>query len=207
MEYLTIFAIFAGPIIALRLQADRERRLRVFKTLMVTRGSALSPAHVEALNSIDIEFNGATDKDKKVREAWKAYLDHLAQRLDENATEEDQKRWNEKTPEFLTELLYVMSHAVGYEFDRIYIKRTAYTPIRYADIELEQDFIRRSLIQLFVGKKAFPVELRSPPRETDGESSEERLRRLLIEHYEEGKPIRVILVNQPDIKQSGAPGA
>ncbi len=141
-------------------------------------------------------------KDKKVREAWKAYLDHLTQRVDDNATEEDHKRWNEKTHEFLNELLYVMSDAVGYEFDRTYIKRTAYTPIRYADIESEQDFIRRSWIQLFIGKKAFPVELRSPPRDT--KSSEERLRRLFIEHYEGGKPIRVMLVNEPDIKQPEA---
>lgn len=215
MELLTIIAILAGPIIALRLQArldkakaDRERRLRVFKTLMVTRGSVLSPAHVEALNSIDIEFNAATKEDKAVRESWKVYLDHLGSRVaDSGASPDDQKRanerWNEKTQDFLTELLYVMSHAVGYDFDKIYIKRTAYNPVRYADIEVENDFIRRSLVEIFFGSKSLPIELRSAPRKNEeGESSEEHLRRLLIEHYEGGKPIKVVILNTETLQGS-----
>ena len=197
---LTIIAIIIGPILAIQIEKflsrkreERERRLRVFKTLMVTRAAVLSPAHVEALNSIDIEFNSVDDKDKKVRNAWKEYLDQLAHYPKEKTSEDDQKRWKEKTDELLVELLYVMSKAVDYDFDKTYIKRTAYTPVRYSDVELEQDFIRRSMVKLFLGDTSIPIEIRVPSA-ADGEvSSEERLRQLLIEHYEGNKPIRVII--------------
>lgn len=199
VETLTIVAIILGPIFAIQVEKllerrrdDKQRRLRVFKTLMVTRASVLSPNHVEALNSIDIEFNSNDKNDKDVRDSWKAYLDQLSHFPKENATEDDQKRWKEKTDELLTDLLYVMAVAVKYNFDKTYIKRTAYTPVRYSDMEMEQDFIRRSMVKLFLGQTTFPIEIRSSV--ADGEiSSEERLRQLLIEHYEGNKPIRVIL--------------
>jgi hypothetical protein len=77
----TIIAILLGPVLAIQIQKylgrqreEKDRRLRVFKTLMVTRGSVLSPAHVEALNSIDIEFSAKNGDDKNARDAWKAYL-------------------------------------------------------------------------------------------------------------------------------------
>lgn len=203
MEWLTVIAIVSGPLIALRLQTllsrrreARDRRLGIFRTLMVTRGSVLSPHHVEALNSIDLEFNAENAKDKSVREGWKAYLDHLGQKLEDNASENDQKRWNEKTQELLVELLHAMSQAVGHDFDKTYIKRTAYIPIRYGNVELEQDFIRRSMVELFLGTKSVPIEIRPAVRREGGESSEEHLRRLLIDHYEGGKPIKVILVGR-----------
>lgn len=160
---------------------------------MVTRAAVLSPAHIEALNSIDIEFSSENEKDVDVSNAWKAYLDQLAHFPNEKgASEEDKKRWKERTDELLVELLYVMAKAVNYKFDKTYIKRTAYTPVRYSDVESEQDFIRRGMVNLFLGKSAIPIELRTST--TSGEvSSEERLRQLLIEHYEGNKPIRVII--------------
>jgi hypothetical protein len=62
-DYISIAAIFLGPIVAIQLQKfierrkqSNERRENIFKTLMATRGSMLSTAHVEALNRIDLEF-------------------------------------------------------------------------------------------------------------------------------------------------------
>lgn len=197
VEILTIIAIIIGPILAIQAQKylerkreERERRLRVFKTLMVTRGTGLSPLHVEALNSIDIEFNSESEDDKKVRNAWKAYLDEL-NHFPKEGKDEDKKRWSENIESLLADLLSVMSKAVGYDFDKTYIKRAAYTPIKYSDIEFEHDFIRRSLVKLFFGETSIPIEIKAPS--VTGISSEEKLRKLLIEHYEGNKPIRVII--------------
>lgn len=200
VEILTIIAIILGPILAVQIERylarrreEKERRLRVFKTLMVTRGAVLSPAHVEALNSIDIEFDSDDQKDEEVRNSWKAYLDQLAHYPKERATEDDQKRWKERTDELLVGLLHEMSKALGYTFDKTHIKRTAYTPVRYSDVEFEQDVIRRSLVKLFLGDGSIPIELRSPASEGDQPTSEEYLRHLLIEHYEGNKPIKVVI--------------
>lgn len=202
IEMLTIIAIILGPILAVqterylaRRREEKERRLRVFKTLMVTRGAVLSLSHVEALNSIDIEFDSDDQKNEKVRNSWKEYLDQLAHYPKDKATENDQKRWKEKTDELLVELLHVMSKALGYTFDKTHIKRTGYTPVRYSDVEFEQDFIRRSLVKLFLGDNSLPIEIRTPPTEDGQISSEEHLRRLLIEYYEENKPIKVVIEN------------
>lgn len=175
VEVLTIIAIIIGPVIAIQIERflarrreEKGRRLHVFKTLMVTRGTVLSPAHVEALNSIDIEFNSNDKQDEKVRNAWKEYLDQLAHYPKEKPTEDDHKRWKEKTDELLVELLYIMSRAVEYKFDKTYIKRTAYTPVRYSDVEFEQDVIRRSLVKIFLGDGSLPIEIRTPSTE-DGQ--------------------------------------
>src|SRR3989338_11455892 len=198
MEILTIIAIIVGPILAIQVQKfleskreEKKRRLRVFKTLMVTRSAVLSPLHVEALNSIDIEFNSTAEEDKYVRNAWKAYLDELVH-YPKDGQDDDKKRWAEKIDTLLVELLSVMSKAVGYDFDKTYIKRTAYTPIKYSDIEFEQDFIRRSLVKIFLGVSSIPIKIITPSG-TSEISSEEKLRQLLIQHYEGNKPIRVII--------------
>ena len=77
-----IWAVYVAPQKAFEVQwklqleqEARERRMEIFKTLMVTRGNALHYRHVEALNLIDVEFSEVSEKD--IRDAWKAYLDHL----------------------------------------------------------------------------------------------------------------------------------
>lgn len=83
-DWLMIAAVLLGPIIAVQLtrfldnkKEVRERKLKVFQTLMATRAYALSWDHVEALNRIDLEFDKNNKKEKPVIEAWKAYLDLL----------------------------------------------------------------------------------------------------------------------------------
>jgi len=198
-DVLTIIAILAGPIIGIRIQtlferkrAAKDRRERIFKTLMVTRGSALSFAHVEALNSIDIEFIGRDAADKKVREAWKAYLDHLNDRSisDPKATVDLKQRWSDRTTDLLVELLYQMACAMGYDFDKTYIRRTAYTPVKYGDIEFENDAIRKLLIRVLAGERSIPISI-------EASQSEEQLRlnKLLIEHYENQRAVNVRIIS------------
>lgn len=160
--------IILGPILAIQVEKrlekkrqEKERRLGVFKVLMVTRGSVLSQAHVQALNSIDIEFNSDDERDKNVRNAWKAYLDQL-NHFPNDGNEEDKKRWNERVNELLVELLTVMSVAVGYDFDRIYINRAAYVPQKYGETDIELDVIRKAFVQVLVGKASIPIRVVQP---------------------------------------------
>jgi len=75
-DILMIAATAISPLIAVQVTRfladqndDRARKLKVFKTLMATRAYSLSPGHVEALNSIDLEFAGGSKGEKQVREA------------------------------------------------------------------------------------------------------------------------------------------
>ena len=58
-----------------------------------------------------------------------------------------------------TKLQLTMPPSVGYAFDKVHLKKGSYTPRGHTDIELEQGFIRRSFVQLFMGNKSFPVQL------------------------------------------------
>src|SRR5690606_1218581 len=99
IDYLTIGAIVSGPILAVqaekfleRKREQKNRRLSVFKTLMATRGSVLSTAHVEALNRIDLEFS-YDKKFTKVIASWKEYFDNLLQHAE---TQDQLTVWSAK---------------------------------------------------------------------------------------------------------------
>ena len=130
-EILTIIAIVLGPILAVqaekllqRRREDKSRRLNIFKTLMATRGSSLSFAHVEALNRIDLEFSD-DKKYQKVIAAWKEYFDNLGQKAQ---TDEQLTVWVARNEELLANLLYEMGQSLGYKFDKVLIKRNMYSP-------------------------------------------------------------------------------
>jgi len=60
-DWLMISAVLTGPILAVQVQKfieswreAKQRKIYIFKTLMATRGTTLSPRHVEALNIIDV---------------------------------------------------------------------------------------------------------------------------------------------------------
>ena len=83
---ITIGAVIIGPILAVQVQkiiesiTERKRRkLQLFHTLMETRATRLSGAHVSTLNMIDLEFYGKSvfgkrwqmEDDKKVTNSGK----------------------------------------------------------------------------------------------------------------------------------------
>ncbi|MBW2341920.1 MAG: hypothetical protein JRF50_16505 [Deltaproteobacteria bacterium] len=168
-DWLVISAVLVGPILAVQVQKGIEslreiklRKLKVFKTLMATRGTTLSPTHVEALNMIDLEFSASKSKEKKVIDAWKIYRDHLySLKIDRSDPNYNVKLdgWTERSNELLAELLYEMAQSVGYDFDKVHLKKGSYTPQGHADVEFEQNLIRRSFVELFMGNRAFPVQI------------------------------------------------
>lgn len=151
MEVLTFLAILFSPLIAVQatqwLNKGKEahaRRIDVFGKLMATRAITASPAHVEALNRIDIEFYSKKNKYKKVIGAWKKHHDHLCNysaTVDEN--ENDLKIWADKNPELLTKLLYEMSQALGYDFDEVTIKRGHYFPRGLGELQDDQLIVKK----------------------------------------------------------------
>src|SRR2546426_5287873 len=167
-EILTIIAILLSPLFALQVSevlADikdrKQRRFRVYRTLMASRARRLAPDHVEALNLIDVEFHGSDKKSKSVLSAWKAYLDHLNTDREPNTAV-----WDSKKDDLFVDLLYEMSRHVGYDFDKTHIRRTSYYPIGHGDVEVDQYIIRKALRGILEGKLSFPIRLTEPPPAT-----------------------------------------
>lgn len=162
LNLLTIVAIVAGPIIALQLQRklDREREARnrklwVFKTLMSFRATALAPSFVQALNLIDVEFNGDNEKEKAVRNAWKVLLDHYVDLT--NAKDPGSDTNVEKGTQLRANLLMAMGRCLDYDFDEVLVKKGSYYPTGLGDVEAEQHAIRRGVLNVLSGKGRIPV--------------------------------------------------
>lgn len=185
LSLLTIIAIIAGPILAIQIQKLIERITQkrqtkdiLFKTLMSTRDNRVSLEHVRALNMIDIIFAGRSKKDKAVVEAWSEYRDHLHAYPKKPPTEfgkdlsEAQATtyrakcdsWQSKTTDFLTDLLDRMAKSLNYHFDKVLLKRGAYTPTGHGETEYEQLLIRRGLAEVFLGLKSIPIHIVETPQ-------------------------------------------
>lgn len=163
LEVLTLIAIILGPVMAVQvsqfLERKRQRRAsreQVFKTLMRTRASRLSPSRVEALNMIDVEFHGKGKQDRAVIEAWKLYMDSLQ----ECGTGEDP---GNSRNELYLNLLCKMGCSLGYQLDKEHIGSTCYLPQGHADIEGEQHRIRSGVLAVLCGELALPVQLVPSP--------------------------------------------
>src|SRR5258708_1933587 len=109
---LIIVTLFTGPVAAVqaekwleRRHANRKGKDYVFRTLMATRAARVSPEHVQALNMIDLEFYRGGVKHRRVRDAWKAYLDHLNRRYDKDNV----AAWGLKREELFIDLLFEMA--------------------------------------------------------------------------------------------------
>lgn len=167
-ELLTIIALILGPILAIQVQKfiekrseKRIRKMHIFSSLMATRATPLAPLHVEALNRIDIDFY----EDKKVKEAWKALLDNFEH------YPTDPKAVNfsiqlaastDKSKELLTDLLYVMACSLGYNYDKVRLKRDTYYPKGHGDLETENYQMRQSFLKILAGEASFPVRVVEP---------------------------------------------
>ncbi|HVZ24086.1 MAG TPA: DUF6680 family protein [Vicinamibacterales bacterium] len=131
----------------------KRRKLFVFKELMATRAAKVSPRHVEALNAIEIEFSSGRGSDKKVADAWRLYLDHLNDTVDPNDSGA-LTQWGKKGDDLLTDLLYEMSQALQFEFDKVALKKGIYSPKAHGEMEIDQYMLRKYLVELMAGKRA-----------------------------------------------------
>jgi hypothetical protein len=164
-QWIMVTAMLLGPILAVQIQkfleARRElrrTRMNLFHTLMQTRGNRLDPAHVQALNSIDLLFH----KDKKVVDAWRIYHGHLTS-LDRSPSDAQLDQWVKRDEDYLVELLAALSRVLGYDFDTVRLKRAIYAPHANAEHQSDSEMIRRSLADILSGKQTIPVRLTDAP--------------------------------------------
>jgi hypothetical protein len=162
-DILMILATALSPVIAVQVtryldekKEERGRKLRVYKTLMATRAYNISPAHVEALNSIDLEFSAKRPLEKAVLDVWQQYLDHLGQ------SQMEPNQWNLRRVDLLVDLLYAMGKAVNYDFNKTQIKNGTYSPTAHGRIEDEQSRIRAMTLELLEGKRELPMKITNP---------------------------------------------
>jgi hypothetical protein len=198
---VTVVAILVAPIIALKVQRKSDegreatnRKLWIFKTLMSNRATRWNPVCVQALNMIDIEFTEKTEKE--IRDAWRELLDHY-------------NDWGRKTPELrhiddnkdietaanlLAELLVKMGERLGYDFDKVYVKKAWYFPEGLGNIEQEQHALRKAVLSLLSGQGTkLPVAVFTQdfqpitvqPREA---AQAPRLQPALVRQLEDGEP-------------------
>jgi len=187
-----VVATVMGPILAVQAQKYLERHRdqkrakdNIFRVLMATRATRLSGDHVQALNGIELAFYGGGDREKKVREAWKAYHDHL----NTTFSKDREGEWETRQIDLFIDVLHEMAVCLGYDFDRTQIKNSWYSPKAHGVIEDELQTIRRGLAAILTGRASFAV---TAVAATDEEANElAEARKLLIEVLKAHRPIPV----------------
>jgi len=162
---------------------------------MTTRAAPLSPAHVEALNAMPIEFY----RHRPIIEAWKEYLDHLS------AQGFTPEAWGQKRIELLITLLLKMANFLRYRFTRVEISREVYSPTAHGMIEQEQQIIRQGLARLFKGEFPIPMEVKSFPAEAGALEEQRDLRGLLLKWLGGQQSVRVDLQEPRSTGQASHP--
>lgn len=203
MEMITIAAIVLAPLLAFTaqwslqfLRERRERKIWVFRTLMSTRATILSPDHVKALNLIDLEFNSSRRKDKDIRDAWHTYHSHLyTVRPADGAM---QVAWDKESSDLLNALLYKMSIRLGFGFEYSQIKKGAYVPEYYSATELDLILIRKGLLALVTGQNSLKMDVQSFPVDNQVLERQKKQLELSIEYLEGKRPLPVTVVERND---------
>lgn len=122
-------------------KTKKEAQLRLFLTLMANRQkNPISENWVDALNSIDVVFQD----NKKVRAAWKEYLDSLNQK---SSHFENQNL-------FKLDLLSEMAESLGYkqlrqtEIDRFY------SPVYFGSQQTRQELLFSESLRVLMRSKS-----------------------------------------------------
>ena len=161
-QITTIAAIVAGPILALlaqrildHLRENKKRKLTLFHGLLTSRAIPLSMQHVQGLNSIELEFYPRRGKNKRVLDAWRIYSDHLNQ--PQSGEPAAMTAWETRRLDLIVDLLYEMSQALGYDFDKVMLKRNAYYPTGLGTAESEVNALRTAALAVFQGRSMLRV--------------------------------------------------
>ncbi len=169
-EVIMTAAVIIGPILAVRAQKvveslseQRERRMRIFRTLMSTRAERVNREHVQSLNMIDIEFYGRvlpvigtkyqTKKEQAVTHAWKMYNSHLNRQSEYETLEP----WLKKSNELFVELIYAMSQCLSYDYDKVQLERDCYRPQAHGEYDEIHFSLLSGLEKVVSGKRPLPM--------------------------------------------------
>lgn len=161
-DWITIAAILLGPVLAviaadrIRIRSEvRERRIKIFRTLLTTRGQPFSLTRVEAINLVGIEFSPDIRKERATFFAWRDYAKHLDHEMDPTT----QSDWEKEESNLLDNLLLQMSSQLGYELSKSHLEEASYYPIhaRFSD---ELNFNMRGLVvEILEGRRSVNITL------------------------------------------------
>jgi hypothetical protein len=186
-----VFATMVGPVLAVQAQKWvewgqnlKQRRVLIFRTLMATRATMLSPTHVEALNAIPVEFYGVKGKLKEIMDEWKAYLDHLSQPAETSG-------WEERRIELFYAVLFNISEFLRYKFTLLELKREVYFPTGHAQVQTEQDFTRQAIVKLLRGEIALPMAVKSFPSDPELIKNQTEIQKRLLDWLEGQTSVKV----------------
>lgn len=150
-----VIATFLGPILAIlaselihKGRQNQDRKEWVFRTLMTTRSSRLSPDHIQALNHIEFAFSRNSD----IKDAWGLYFTHL--KTNRGTTAAENKVWQTSCDTHLTNLLYKMANDLNISVTKTNIMQPAYYPLGFELNELEQQELRQLLLQLLKNERS-----------------------------------------------------
>jgi hypothetical protein len=206
-EWMIVLAALAGPVLAVQAQKfierareKREAKQRLFYALMGTRAARVAPDHVRALNMIDLEFYGRKifffrfqySSEKNVINAWHIYQDHLNQPW--NAAGEPPagiQAWTTRGDELFTELLYFISVALGFDFDRVQLRRGIYNPRAHDENEAAYLLIRNGLVRLLNGTQPLKMEVTSFPVAQEDIDRQRQVQASLLEHLDGNRSLRI----------------
>jgi hypothetical protein len=161
--WLTIAAIIIGPILAFsiqhlrdRLRDDRGRKRQIFQQLLLTLKVPMAPRHVDALNSIPLEFHSVS----AVMQAWREYTSHLN---NQSMLRNNPQGWAERKFELLISLAYEIGNSLGYEhIDKTTLRDNLYVPQGYEDNEEQFRQMRTTLLQVLRGERPIPTTMVGP---------------------------------------------
>ena len=108
------------------------------------------------------------------------YFDNLCQKQE---TEEQIIIWSTKNEELLANMLFEMGQSLGYEFDKVLIKRNVYSPAGHGKIERENELIRQNFLNILQGEKYFPVSFSQSDINQETINRQQELQDLLITYY------------------------
>jgi hypothetical protein len=144
-----VCATLLGPVLAVfvtrlidRRRERRHRQTEVFRTLMRSRRSNLSPDYVHAFNIVEIEFAGVDP----IENAHRDLLRHLN-------IQSQLPDWSETLRRLQTRLMYAIAVHLGY------------APVAWVAMEDHQRAILKAMTELLPGTRALPVEI-IPPRDS-----------------------------------------
>jgi hypothetical protein len=161
--WLTISAIILGPVLAFaiqhwrdRLRDDKNRKRNTFQQLLLTLKVPMAPNHVNAINSIPLEFYS----NPTVFQAWREYTSHLNNTA---MLKNFPARWGEKKYELLIALAYEMGKSLGYKhLDKTTLRDNVYVPQGYEDRETQFEQMRDALLLVLKGQRSVPVTMVGP---------------------------------------------
>jgi hypothetical protein len=186
-DTLLIAATIAGPILAVQAQkfierAGEQRRLKlhIFYMLMSTRATRIANEHVQALNLIELEFNEGwfhkRGREKLVVDAWRLHLD--------------------SSETSFIELMYAMAQALGYDFDRVHLRRGIYYSRGQGELELAQRAALHHLVKVLAGQQPLAVNVVGIPIDKEAAERQAKIQDQYLKTLTGEAALHVLMANE-----------